>query len=397
MKLLLTTLTDWKRQKTKNGIKNWKVQLREVWRGLLASLFCKTVKERKSCDVLIVHPSVKSFNGGRKARLLELLRTRGIVVEEYIEPSSSLKLKNRHFTSVKGVPLWARWEAYSAKYFLERFNAKVIVTERNGWVIPSYIKKLRTDKPVVVHLAHSIINNQSSKYDYHDYDYYFMYGRSSLDYLRSLTTGYGTTEVVFCGPYFMAEEKQPEIKRFKDAKAGRSIVFLASGPDYEELDSYNEICCWIRRLLAEAVVDSVYIKLHPRGRVKQWKSDEERWGDRFCILEDDDLFQSVLQSCDCVLMGYTNAIIDVSLKGIPAVMLGTGSDYFKLEKFSMPWAESYEKLKNILQGDRLEFNQEFLQYHVSGKDTGAISVVNAIEDVLSGDVVSEFRLVGRFE
>lgn len=391
MKVLTDELQRWRRHRKGGRDPGWKAAFRAVLRGALAWLFCQRTVVAQSCDVLLVHPSEKSYRQGRKKQLVTLLEEAGLRVIEHVERGSSEKLKRREFVFVRGVPWRARWEAFSAQYLLQRYPARIILTERNGWVVPSYIKKLRTEKSLVVHLAHAVVTAQSSQYDYYDYDYYLVYGKSSYDYLKSLENGFGKTRVCFKGPYFMYADAQPAVQQ-KNADA---VLFMGSGPDYEHDPEYAKVCQWVIQLLEEKVVDKVYIKNHPRWSDPRWEKAARQFNGALEVLSEEQFPLAVSQS-RCALMSYTNALIDVSLSRVPFIMLGEAEDYFSICKFGIPWARSYAELRHHLAAGVVLFDERFLTYHVSNTARMAGSVVELVVALSQGHASEGYALEGRF-
>lgn len=381
MNKMMEELYQWKinssRYKT-SFLKRVKLRSRMIMKGCIAALSeNKSHTESVVCDVLLIHPSEKSYQQGRKKTLVQKLKNAGLTVEEYIEKKDRDKILNREFFPLNKVPFLFKWEAYHANYILKKYQAKVILTERNGWVIPSFIKKIRQQGSVVIHLAHSVITEQSSKYSYYDYDFYFLYGESSFDYLNALKGSYGSCRVVFKGPYFFYDDR----KYNKSRCSNNNITFLCSGPDFETLDTYIEICGWVKRLVEFEVINKLYIKCHPRGENQSWIRFSKDYSDRVEIVEALSLNDS-LDNSDYAVMGYTNAIVDAAYYGIPIIMLGDSKDFFNINKFSIPWAKSYEELVNFIEMDARNSQKVFARYHINEHSSTVPALVNAIQNVV---------------
>src|SRR5699024_6619184 len=127
-----------------NVYKRIKLKVRMTLRGFVAFLISRKYNKKPIfCDVLLIHPSYKSYRQGRKKKLISMLKDKGLIVKEFIEKKDREKLISREFCKIKEAPLLFKWEAYHANYILSKYQAKVILTERNGWVLPSFIKKIR--------------------------------------------------------------------------------------------------------------------------------------------------------------------------------------------------------------------------------------------------------------
>ncbi|MCK0510608.1 hypothetical protein [Aromatoleum buckelii] len=354
--------------------------------------------EAVDCDVLLVHPSRKSFRLGRKQALLAALRSRGLAVEEFVEEGDFDLVRGRQFvTPASGVPALLRWDAAHAAYLLSRYKAKVIVTERNGWIIPSLIKLQRKTGPRIVHLAHSVPSDESSRYDYFDYDYYLLFGKSSLEYLSALEGAFGECVVKFAGPYFFTDREGPLPVTVRNEGKGVKCLFLGSGPDYEVSEPYLEHCSWIAAWLISRPDAELWVKVHPRGSGEPWRSQAAS-NSRIKMIPPDTMLDACIGDFDFVLSDYTNAVLDVSRFGTPFILLGEGADYFSTERFGIPRARSSMELTNcidVLLADvhrAREMASRFFDFHVHEKYLPLTSMVNVIERLAAGGEVKGLSL-----
>lgn len=381
MQIMMKSLYQWVSRSSKyrnSSFNRLKLRLRMVFKGCLALVASKNqIIEPVICDVLLVHPSLKSYQQGRKKTFIQMLKDAGLTVEEYVEKKDRDTFLNREFFPLRKVPFVFKWEAYHANYILKKYQAKVILTERNGWVIPSFIKKIRQQNSIVIHLAHSVVTEQSSKYEYYDYDFYFLYGESSFEYLSTLANSYGACRVAFKGPYFFYDDR----KYNKSKDATKNITFLCSGPDFEMLAAYVEMCGWVKKLIELNNINKLYIKCHPRGDNKQWVEFSQEYLGRVEIVESLSLSDS-LDHSKYAVMGYTNAIVDAAYYGIPIIMLGDSLDFFNINKFALPWAKNYEELVKYIEAESAESQVEFARYHIYEDGRAVPALVNAIKDVV---------------
>ncbi|KON82449.1 hypothetical protein PA01_10785 [Azoarcus sp. PA01] len=376
-----------------------KLRARLFLKALLSMVFQRRrAVESVECDVLLVHPSRKSFRLGRKQALLAALRGRGLIVEEFVEEGDLDLVRNRQFGAPPSrVPALLRWEAAHAAYLLSRYQAKVIVTERNGWIVPSLIKLQRTTGARIVHLAHSIPSDESSRYDYFDYDYYLLFGKSSLEYLSALRDTFGECIVKFAGPYFFADREDPlPVKARKEGK-GVKCLFLGSGPDYEVSEPYREYCSWIAAWLSSRPEAELWVKVHPRGSGEPWRSQAAS-NSGIRMLPPDSALDACVADVDFVLSGYTNAVLDVSRFGTPFILLGEGADYFSTERFGIPRARSGMELANCIDAlladvrKASEAASEFFDFHVQEKYLPLTSIADVIEELAAGNEVKGLPL-----
>lgn len=359
------------------------IRIRLLWKALLSRIFQQHGPvEPIVCDVLMIHPSQKSFLQGRKKPLIAALKARGLSVEEFVEADDCDLIRNRSFFQpCRSVPFLFRWYAAHAEYLLKRYETQVILTERNGWVIPSFIKMLRHDGAAVVHLAHSVTTSQSSRYRYFDYDYYFLFGRSSFEYLSRLPNAFGQCLAHYCGPYFFSDKE--DFHKERPPSQDARCLFLAPGPAYESCPDYLESCVWIMDWLAKNNSAQLWIKLHPRG-AGTWWLDRLAGSERVSILPRETSLDDCAARFDMVFSNYTNAVVDVARYATPFILLGSDEDYFAVERFGLSRARSAAQLQrsieNILANPSLYAARalSFFDFHVENRRLPLTSVVNSV-------------------
>lgn len=375
-----------------------KLVLRLLWKSALSlSIRQRDNAASRECDVLLVHPSRKSFLQGRKMPLVTALQARGMLVEEFVEEGDRELIRARQFARPRrSVPFLLYWHAAHATYLLQRYRPKVILTERNAWIIPSFIKALRVEGAQIVHLAHSVPSGQSSRYDYFDYDYYLMFGRSSLQYLASLNGAYGACRAVFAGPYYLSDS-QPQLATAGCESDTLRLLFLGSGPDYEHDAAYRQYCAWVMSWLREHPGVELAVKVHPRGSGHPWVAHAAAEA-RVRILPPDARLDEYARRFDLVLCSYTNAVLDVARAGIPFVLLGDDADYFAVERFGLPRCREERQLDDCIERvvktpeDYRQRLAEFLKFHIDQPDQPMNSLVDCVEKIVKGHPVPGWEL-----
>ncbi|MEH6388878.1 MAG: hypothetical protein V7772_13495 [Pseudomonas profundi] len=370
-----------------------------MWKGHLSWIFQSRLTEDPIvCDVLLIHPSRESYCLGRKAPLVAGMEAAGLSVEQYVEDEDTRLLRNRHFTAPRlKVPFVLRWYASHAEYLVNKYEAKVILTERNGWVVPTFIKYLRRSGPKVVHLAHSIPSGESTRYGYFDYDHYLIFGQSSYDYLSKIEDAFGSCAAHFAGPYFFSDwEGRPNKSRLVSEGQLRCL-FLGGGPAYETSGEYLQYCSWLIDWLTENPGALLYIKVHPRGAGIPWINESVK-NPRIKILPLDTSLERCAADFDLIFSGYTNAIIDVARSGTPFMLLGSGEDYFSAEKFGIFRAKSPEELVDCIcrvfldRNDYISKVMEFYDFHVHERSHPRTAVLDIITKLTTGSAPAGRRL-----
>ena len=360
-------------------------RLRDGLRGRLAALRAnRDTVTAEPCDVLLIHPSEKSRRLNRKAPLLASLRQRGLVVLETVSDGESRALRERRLRPPPRPVPWPLYiSAARAADLLARYRPRVILTERNGWPVSTFLRAFRPAETRVVHVAHGILSDQSDRLRYHDYDYYALFGQSSLDYLRALDHGFGETTAFFAGPYFPLPAPR---QRPGDA---RTLLFLGAGPGEEDSDAYRNACRLAREWLRAHPGWRMKVRLHPRGGGAPWR-DLARTDPALDLRPGDESLEQALDGCQAVWCGYTTAIIDCAVARVPVVVLDRSRDYFQCDRHGVPRVATVRELElamdEVVETPALCSHRmaAFARYHIEHADDPVSSLADRIGALVAG-------------
>lgn len=371
----------------------------QLWsKAALSWLACRRITgEQGRCDVLLVHPSRKSYLQGRKKPLVAALQARGMRVEEFVEDGEFRLICARQLAiPQRPVPFLLYFHAAHAAYLLQRYRPRVVLTERNAWVVPSLVKALREEGAQVMHLAHSVPSGQSRHYDYFDYDYYALFGRSSFEYLAAVPGRFGSCVAVFAGPYYLSDRLLPEVSLSKPG-GKLQLLFLGSGPDYEHAPDYLACCTWVMHWLQEHPDVGLTVKVHPRGSGHPWRAHAAA-NARVRMLADGVSLDDCVGGFDLVLCGYTNAVLDVARAGIPFVLLGNDEDYFSVERFGLPRCRVENQLAGCIEAvarfpaDYQRSLAQFMAFHIDQSERPLASLADCIQQLVGGHALPGEKL-----
>ncbi|MBL7250686.1 hypothetical protein [Alloalcanivorax marinus] len=355
--------------------------LRESLRGLWArGLSRNPPVTPHACDVLLVHPSEKSRRLGRKAALLDALRQAGLSVAETVAGDDRRALR----PPPRPVPAPLYAAAAHACDLLARHRARVILTERNGSPVSTFLRAFRPPQTRILHLAHGILSDQSSKLRFHDFDYYAVFGNSSLEYLRQGEPGFGDTQVLFAGPYFpLPAPRDPA------TAPSKALLFLGAGPDEEDGDAYRQSCELARQWLAAHPDWTLWVRPHPRGSGRPWRD----WAGSDLAIRmrpEGETLEQAMAAITAVWSGYTNAIIDCAIAGVPVMVLGQHPDYFQCERFGLPRVTTPQGLEQAmasLNGDGRDWAARldaFARHHIEHRERPVASLADTIVALARG-------------
>ena len=370
-------------QRGPSGASVW--WLRESLRGIYGRLRLRREPTTpRVCDVLLIHPSEKSRRQGRKTTLLAELRGAGLIVEETVATDNKEALRQRRLRPpLYSVPLPLYLSAARAADLLANYKAKVILTERNGWPTSTFLRAFRDSDTRIIHLAHGVLSDQSSRLRYHDYDYYAVFGRSSLDYLRKGKPGFGDTLALLAGPYFPLPEKREVVPE------SRCLLFVGAGPEEEKTAAYRHSCDLALSWLKKHPEWKLWVRPHPRGSGQPW-CNIAKTHPSIRLRPKGESLDHALSDVVAVWSGYTTAIIDCAIAGVPVLVLGRYADYFQCDLYGIPRLSSAEDLDIAMARVLTEPSlwQEslgiFARYHVENLEQPVSSLATVIIELARG-------------
>lgn len=345
-----------------------------------------------SCDILFLHPSDESFGLKRKQKLIDKLKESGVNVREEIaltekeifqqDACSGPFFFGRLFRCYEGYANWLR----------KKYNPKVIITDRNGSMLSPFLKSRSIDDPVTFHLAHSVLTAQSSRFGMLEYDYYCIYGKSSLEYLQTRQYTFGSCQLVLGGSIlfdenFVLPPASPELP----------ILFLGMGPELEAEPEgrkiYQLICDWQR-----VTGKKLYIRLHQRSKGEFWESVKQS-GLEVLSAEP---FQTSAARASLVLSPYTNAVVDAALLGRPVQLVSFpgAQDFLQVEKFFGPRVHDADRLDQAVRshldnyGKSLEACNIFAKYHLEHGIHSVSYVSSVLLELLQTGQISDTVSIG---
>ncbi len=201
------------------------------------------------CDTLLLHSAPKSMALQRKNILIDAVRARGWHLQEAALLSPSLACaKGQLLAPAQAVPL--RYLAYAAhaQWLVARYTPRVLINERNGSYHTPFLRlALAARDARLLHLAHATTLESSRRLGMNDYDYYGVFGHSSLVALQERPLRFGTSTVVLLGSYLADETYDLPVAD----PAIKTLLVLGVGPDREKepgyLRTYELLRDWAQR------------------------------------------------------------------------------------------------------------------------------------------------------
>ena len=347
-------LTYCKKRYAKNRIVFWYFWcLKSYFRGIFCGDNVSVTSE--SCDVLILHPSRKSFKLKRKQKLIDKLRSSGINVIETIALSEQEVIEQKACCGpFEASILFHCYEGY-ANWLRRKFNPKIIITDRNGSLLSPFLKSRTLNDPITFHLAHSVLTAQSSRFSMLDYDYYCVYGLSSSEYLQALPYSFGSCHLVLGGSVLFDEDFY-----LPPPSSNAPLLFLGMGPELESTilgqKIYELVLNW-QKMSAR----KLYVRLHQRSNSKFWTAVSQEGIE---VLQEEPFKESAARA-SLILAPYTNAVVDAALLGRPVQLIAFPheQDFLQVEKFFGPRAYDIKGLSEAIDRHMGDFEKSIVASH----------------------------------
>ncbi|MBB3102743.1 capsule biosynthesis protein [Azomonas macrocytogenes] len=357
--------------------------------GMYARLRLARAVDAQSCDFLLLQMSPKVVRLQRKQALLAALRERGHRVEDTALQKPDTILAERLLRRPpQPVPTRYFLQAAHAQWLVERYAPKILLNDRNGSFYSPFLRlALNRRQCLLVHLAHATTVESSRRLGMNDYDYYFLFGQSSLEALAERKLRFGTSTVVLSGSYLIDQNfdlppADPQL---------RTLLILGVGPDKEKEVGY----CRTYALLGEWAEQNpdyrVLVKLHPRSRGTFWQQAAAALGNLQVLPPGYSLAEAIKNS-SMVINIMSNAVIEAALARRPVIHVNASGepDIFNQSRFFGECIQDVALLRQRIEAIQrdypasLERAAAFSEYHLASGANGLGQTVALLEQLLAG-------------
>lgn len=360
--------------------------IRDLLFGVRARLSLARDVECETCDFLLLQSAPKVIAFQRKKLLMQALRERGhVLIETALQEMSVIVQQHLLCAPRNKVPLRYFGYAAHAQWLMERYQPKILLNDRNGSLYAPFLRiALNQRGALLVHLAHATTVEGSSRLGMNDYDYYFLFGRSSLEALRARVLRFGASTAVLAGSHMIdgAFDLPPS-----DAER-RVMLVLGVGPDKEKELGYQRTYAL---LLAWALRNPSYrllIKAHPRSAVPFWY-EAAASSSQIEVLPRDCGLADALRQASIVINIMSNAVIEAALARRPVLYVNASKqqDIFSQEQFFGPCITDVEQLqRRVLEieaayADCVGAAERFADFHLAQGSQGLLRNLQLLEQL----------------
>ena len=337
-------------------------------------------------DFLLLQSAPRIIALRRKKLLIAALQDKGYRFAETAIPEFRDILSERQLARPVGsVPIRYFGYAAHAAWIVEHYQPRILLNDRNGSLYSPFLRvALHQRNGLLVHLAHATTVERSRRLGMNDYDYYFLFGSSSLNALAERRLRFGTSTAVLTGSHMIDQSYDlapPDPQH-------RTLLILGVGPDKEKEAGYQRTYQLLRDWAAQNPQYQVLVKSHPRSSVPFW-SDAEKSLSNVSVLPKECTLAQALEKSSCVVNIMSNAVIEAALAARPVIYcnLSDDRDIFRQEDFFGPAVCTVADFDNRIQQleqdfpARIERAKEFAFFHLAHGSHGLEKTLETLENL----------------
>lgn len=360
--------------------------------GLMAKMRLATSVDIEPCDILLLQSAPRIIPLRRKKLLIESLQERGHRLTETALPERREIFAKRLVACPPcATPLRYFGYAAHAAWIVEHYQPRILLNDRNGSLYSPFLRlSLHRRDGTLVHLAHATTVESSRRLGMNDYDYYLLFGQSSLDALKARALRFGTSTVLLTGSHMIDQNfdlPPPDVDC-------RTILVLGVGPDKERESGYQRTYELIRDWARELPHYRILVKRHPRSSVPFW-ADAERVLGNVAVLPADCTLAQALSKASVVVNIMSNAVIEAGLVGRPVIYCNLSGDreIFGQERFFGPAITNrpdfHSRLVEIERdySARVKNAKDFACFHLAHGSHGLERTLQTIDGLLTGSAL----------
>jgi len=373
-------LSNYKQSETKLFIKN--ILIRTV--GILGTISRKLSK-RKKVDVLFLLNSEQTHK-----------RIKPIINYVNNELTVEVSIRNNIISNIKkfrlgmvpfNIPIELIADYSEAKYYSEIYEPKIIVMIENESLLSSYLKNLTDAK--TINVAHGVRTNLIEHSNI-DYDYYLIFGKSSLKHLKNNPYLFGTTTPIITGSPFLGAYKIDK----KINHERKNIIYLAQYENSrvrDHLHFSNEIFI---KFAKRNPNKPCIIKPHPLDDNQTWKM-RTKGIKNVAILNKESNILNAINSAYVSVIAWSNAALESALIECPIIAIDRSglannnldiSDYFpvvkdviEFENALLDIEKNHEKYKEVC--------KRFVDYHLGNIENSQKKIAETIVGIFNNTCV----------
>jgi hypothetical protein len=327
----------------------------------------------------------------RTLPLVKLLKNKGLSVEtSFTLPPHKVLLHRLFFRPSAKVPRSLLFYASYAKYLVESFTPRMIVTFMDSSLLSPFLRMEMSGLGKIVNIGHAVTNRDFCKAGMTDFDYYFLFGQKSLENLLSNEFRVGTTKAVLSGSIFLEEGfVLPPI----DCN-GNFLFFSAWAHHHhkkEVMRSFDIVAGW-----AENNPDHLlYVKLHPLEDTDYWARVSKKLKNVILVNSEVSIKECLNNVCMVIVL-WSAASVEASLLNRPVIVVNDSDmddDSLEVESFFPKRARSVEELQERIEEitRRKDYYDRqcnaYANYHLVKTKDSLASTAESLSHIANGEKI----------
>ena len=373
-----------------NGVGSFK---RKVL-GYLSSLlmyFYSPKKALEQVDVLAVHLTSRSNPQWRK--FMESLKQRhSLVVKDHFIESWAKALRFGQYARVDyKVKSQFALKAGIARFLVERYRPRVMIVATEDTLVPFLRFECQRTGAVLVNIAHSIIHPNPS-FSMCDFDYYFVYGESSWNSLRSISNRYGSTRVVLAGSLnFDSAELLPLPSEDK-----KQVTYFSTWLPKHQRKNFLRQFQAIKHFAVTHPEVTVVVRLHPLEATDFWGAAQANVPNIRIDNADVSMRDSLRDSRIAICSSHSTAFLDAACLGRVSIVIDVDSHeapneiYSTIERLRRDSSETLGEVITRVESMYMHFQRlqsDVVSRHLAIKSGSHIRMGNWLSSLCQGNEI----------
>jgi hypothetical protein len=353
----------------------------------------------EKCDILLLQSAPKVIKFQRKKLLIDSLRACGhALVESSLQEPRTILRQRLLKRPPQPVPLRYFGYAAYAEWLVEQHQPRILLNDRNGSLYSPFLRlALNRRDRLLVHLAHATTVESSRRLSMNDYDYYFLFGQSSLEALQSRKLKFGTSRVILAGSHMVDQSfavSPVSVNR-------QTVLILGVGPDKEKELGYRRTYELLRDWAEQNQNYHVLFKAHPRSKAAFWNEVAMKLTNVEVLPATCGLADALKQAL-VVINIMSNAVVEAALAQRPIIYINLSGDADVLNQehyfgsgidCSARLTQEIQRVSQNLTAS-IEVAKRFSEYHLANGVCGLDMNVECLQALLRDDVVGYQILSG---
>lgn len=347
--------------------------------------------KRESCDILVITTCKTDYL--QTENLWKKLQSGGYKII-FINDSAKSIVKSIFVSRVsKKIPACLVMYASFAQFAAKKYDPKMICVFTHFNVLPSFLRYY--SKARTVYIPHAVIDS-TYLYSNFDFDYYLVFGESSIMNIKNNQTKIGHTKIIKAGsPVIKENYNLPMIN------INKNILFFSTwtmGKDVELTANFYLMLDWAR-IHPEY---TIFIKQHPSEDSLFIKNVVKNLANVIVLKKELDIV-SALKNSSIVIINYSTASIEACLMNRPIVIINKfelneksndfrfSDKYLYLEKYFPPRAKNIREIDDRIRQIQNNYDSYvkqcrlFAKFHLENFNDSSSKISAIIDSIYKGE------------